>query len=126
MDHHLTQYPPGKLTSDRYRFPKWYNNGLLLFTPPLLVLMGSAALIVWSLHWPWWMLAVLGTCVATLGFLNDWVHDSFHVRRHPLMHLRTYQKLRRLHFIHHSNMDKNFGIVSFVWDRVFGTLVTEK
>lgn len=57
-----------------------------------------------------------------VGLIHDVVHDSFHVKKHFLSRvIPTYEIMRRYHFIHHVNMKKNFGIYSFVWDRIFQT-----
>lgn len=121
MQHHNELYPPGKLVSDEYRQPKWHNNGLFLFTPPTLVILGAAGGLLRLCGAPWWALAVLGTVIIGFAFANDYVHDSYHLRRHWLNEFRWYRSARILHFLHHSSTDKNFGIFFFGWDSVFKT-----
>lgn len=121
MEHHLELYPPGNLSSDTYRVAKWYHRGALLFTPPTLAILGAAGGLVWLTRAPWWVLAVFAGFVVSFALVNDWFHDSFHVRKHPLMRFRWYRKLRKLHYLHHNDMATNFGIVTLAWDVAFGT-----
>jgi sterol desaturase/sphingolipid hydroxylase (fatty acid hydroxylase superfamily) len=121
MEHHLDLYPVGKLTSDKYLAAKWFHRGPLLFTPPLLVILGAASGLLCLVGAPLWMVGVLGPVLVGYGLVNDYFHDSFHLRKHWLNRYKWYKRLRRLHFLHHHNMTVNYGILSFVWDRVFGT-----
>jgi sterol desaturase/sphingolipid hydroxylase (fatty acid hydroxylase superfamily) len=126
MQHHLELYPPGKLTSVKYRNAHWYNRGPFLFTPPFLVIVAVALGIARLLHAPMWTVAEIATIFVAFGFLNDWVHDTFHLRRHPLQKLRYYRRARIAHFVHHVDMSKNYGIVAFEWDRAFGTMASDR
>lgn len=56
------------------------------------------------------------------SLVNDFAHDAFHVRRHTLLKYRWFKRLCALHYLHHRDMRANYGIVTFFWDRVFGTL----
>lgn len=122
MEHHLELYPPGKMTSDTYKAARWYHRGPLLFTPPLILILGAAGGLLWWAHAPLWCLGVFGVSIIGYGLLNDYFHDSFHVRRHPWNRYKWYKQLRILHFVHHHQMDRNFGIFNFIWDRIFGTM----
>ena len=121
MQHHLDLYPPGKLTSTRYRQAHWHNRGTLLFTPALLVIVCVAAAVAHLLHAPMWTVFEISGMFVAFGLLNDWVHDTTHLRRHFLQKFKYYRRIRIAHFLHHIDMRKNFGIVSFEWDRAFGT-----
>lgn len=121
MEHHLELYPTTRLTSDKYEVKKWYHSGPVLFTPPAVVILLVGAAVTWLLGISLWSFLAFGGGLVGFGFLNDWVHDSFHLREHPLHKFPYYRKLRRLHFLHHFDMEKNFGIVSLQWDEVFKT-----
>ena len=121
MEHHLVMYPPSRLTSETYEIRKWYNSGPILFTPAALVLVGLAAVACWFLGISMWTFIAFGVGLIGFGFLNDYVHDSFHLREHWLQKFPYYRKLRRLHFKHHVDMAKNYGIVALQWDDVFKT-----
>ena len=121
MEHHLELYPVGKLVSDRYKAAKWFHRGPLLFTPPLLVILGAACGLLWLFSAPIYLLGVLAPVLVGYGLVNDYFHDSFHLRKHWLNRYPWYKRLKVLHFVHHHNMAVNYGILSFAWDKVFGT-----
>jgi len=122
MDHHLKQYPPTSLTSmGKYKSAKWYHSGPFLFTPVFLIILAAAGGLAYTLEVPLWAVATLGVTLLTYGLGNDWVHDTFHVQDHWLSQFSWYRRKREEHYVHHRNMRRNFGIVSFTWDRVFGT-----
>lgn len=121
MEHHLELYPTTRLTSDIYEVKKWYHSGPVLFTPGAVVLLVVGAILTWLLGASFWNFLVFSFGLMSFGLLNDYVHDAFHLRVHWLQKLPLFRKLRRLHFQHHFNMEKNFGIVSLHWDTVFKT-----
>ncbi len=121
MQHHLELYPPGNLTSETYRKAHWYNRGPFLFTPPFIAIVGALALAAWLAGVSLWNVAIPAVVFIGFGYLNDRAHDSFHLRRHWLQRVPFYRRIRRVHFLHHADMTKNFGIVSFEWDHAFGT-----
>lgn len=124
MTHHLKLYPPSDYLSDVYRDPGRDNTVKIFafFAVPLVVLPI--------------LLAVFGVLSASLaivivvemlfiGWLHDYIHDAFHIRNHLLTRLpiikSVFAKWSALHYSHHVDMQKNFGIFSFHWDRVFRT-----
>lgn len=115
MDHHIKQYPPSRLVSDKYLAAKWYNSGALLFTPPLLAVMALAL----------WLGASWVFCGVLIAFAvsNDWLHDQFHCNRPWLERSAWYRQMRVQHFQHHWNMKTNYGIVTNFWDAIFGSKV---
>lgn len=119
--HHIDLYPPGKLISDEYRFAGSQSTvyTFLLAFSPLLLLPIILAIVGWfSIAQAIAALVAMGL----VGLLNDIIHDSFHVKNHWLSRLIPgYDRMQQLHFIHHVNMKKNFGIYSFFWDRLFRT-----
>lgn len=121
MEHHLVQYPPGKLTSETYLKPVWYHSGIILFAPAALAVFGVAGVLAWlvGLSLDTYLTFVGG--VVAFGLLNDYVHDSFHLEKHWLQYVPGYTRLRELHFHHHDDMSKNYGIVTLLWDAVFKT-----
>lgn len=122
MQHHLELYPADKLTSSTYRNAHWYNRGPFLFTPPFLVIVLTAIGIAQLLHAPMWTVIDIACIFIVFGFVNDWIHDSFHLEKHFLQKLRYYRLIRIAHLFHHVNMDKNYGIVSYEWDKIFKTI----
>jgi len=121
MEHHLEVYPKDRLTSETYELKKWYHSGPVLFTPAAIVLILLGGLTCWIVGVSLVDFAAFAGGLVAFGFLNDYVHDSMHLRRHWLQRFRYYRKLRRLHFMHHVDMTRNFGIVAMQWDDVFKT-----
>jgi len=121
MDHHLKQYPPSDLESDKYRSAKWYHTGPFLFTPAFIVIVGGVGLLMYCLHVTPWVTVTFGLTTLAYSLFNDYVHDTFHLKRYPLRRYAWYCNLQRLHFIHHHRMRSNFGIVTLAWDKLFGT-----
>lgn len=122
MEHHLLLYPPSDLTSTRYRSARWYHNGVFLYAPAFLLLALLAWALVTLLALPVWIAFTFGATMLGLGVANNWAHDSFHSQNSLLMRLACYRRLRERHHVHHRNMRCNYGIVTSVWDRAFGTL----
>lgn len=120
LNHHLKQYPPTDFYSDKYRDPG-NDSTFILFaivfapivaTTILLTIIGIINLFLG--------LSILVE-MAIIGFLNDSMHDSFHLR-HTFWHrFKFFDRLIRLHYNHHTNMRVNFGIFTFLFDRIFGT-----
>lgn len=121
MEHHLDHYPPGALVSPAYKVPKWHRSGPVLFTPAFLIIVAAAGGLTYLLSLPLALMVTFGVTVLLFGLLNDAVHDSFHVEKSVFHKLPGFASMRASHFLHHHNMRKNFGIIVFAWDRVFGT-----
>lgn len=116
MVHHLELYPTNNMYSAIYRKPKLKYNTLLMFAPFFLL----AALLLFVLL-PLKLFLLLFIETFSLSYLNNWLHDSFHIKPIWLEKYRWYNKLRDIHFIHHQDMSKNMGIFTFFWDRIFKT-----
>lgn len=114
--HHVKLYPPDDYLSDEYREPpegagqgKYYIGALLvLFSPTLL------------LGWPFYLIAVAQSTLVL--YVNAWLHDALHIREHFLERYKWFHHLREVHFVHHVDVKKNFGIFDFTADKVCGTL----
>lgn len=121
MNHHLIEYPPYRLVTSSYRRTKWYNSGTFLFTPPLvclLVLIGG--LLTWA-GVALWVTAVFAVIMISFAVSNDVIHDSFHIENCRLQRFGWWRRKQAQHFIHHRNMKRNYGIISFEFDRSFKT-----
>lgn len=119
--HHIDLYPPGKLISDTYRSAgdkSTVYTFLLAFMPLLLL-----PILFWAVGWFTLVHAIVAIgAMGLVGLLNDIIHDSFHVQGHWLSKvIPGYNRMRQLHFVHHINMRRNYGIFSFVWDKLFRT-----
>lgn len=60
-------------------------------------------------------------------FLWNWyIHDAYHTRGHWLQRYDWFIKDRQIHFEHHYQPDKNYGIASHFSDMFFGTFANGK
>jgi sterol desaturase/sphingolipid hydroxylase (fatty acid hydroxylase superfamily) len=63
----------------------------------------------------------LVTELAVVAWLNDWLHQKLHIKGYWLERYSWFHRLRELHWWHHVDDSKNFGIFSWFADRLFGT-----
>lgn len=131
MRHHIKDYPPKHFygrpglkslkPNEIFDLTKttigdFQHEGLLFFFVFVIILtgkyIGSSNLTLLFVTIGYYIMAVIGNAF----------HASFHIKNFPLEKYKWYRKLRRLHFIHHlENMDKNFAMVNFGVDALFGT-----
>lgn len=128
LTHHLILYPPTNYVSDKYR-SAGKDNSVFIFAvialpfaiiPIVLWLTGYLPLVL--------MITVL-VIEGIVGFLNNYMHDSFHIKNHWMYHIPLFGFLFRylvyLHYIHHCDMSKNYSIFWFLPDKLFGTFNTD-
>jgi len=120
MTHHLKLYPVNDYQSETYRDP-WKDNTVRFFAfasiplviiPVILLALGIIPLSVF-----------IATAVAMtiVGFANGYLHDVFHIKNHWLSRYSWFRELTRLHYLHHVDMQRNFGIFMFSWDKLLGS-----
>lgn len=122
MAHHLKFYPANDFFSDKYR-DAGVDNTVRIFA--------FAAIPVVALPFVLYFIGLLSLTLTIIilvemgiiGFLHDFLHDSFHITNHYLNRVPVigswFKKLINLHQAHHFDMNKNFGIFSFTWDKIF-------
>ena len=124
MTHHLILYPPTDYVSEKYRNAGVDNTVYTFFfaaiplvaTPIILGVLGilPLSLVITAL-------IVMGA----MGYLHNYIHDAFHIKNHFLSRIPVLRNIfaywNRLHYLHHVDMQKNFGIFLFHWDHVFKT-----
>jgi hypothetical protein len=124
MTHHLELYPPEDFTSDTYR-DAGQNSALRVFAIAALPLI-LAPFVLWFLGiFSFGMVIAVLLVEGSVGFLNNYLHDAFHIKNHWLARTPFLQVIFgrwfQLHYLHHVDMGKNFGIFGFHWDRIFKT-----
>jgi len=129
LAHHQKLYPPHDYVSKTYRsagkdssFTYFFLTSLPLVVAPLILcLLGFIS---------WYLLMVVWLVQGLMGFLHDYMHDSFHIKNHWMNRVPwlgvIFRKWSYLHYLHHVNMEINYGIFSFHWDRAFRTFRTRK
>lgn len=120
--HHLTLYPPEDFDAITYRNSGKDNTTYFFIMASLPVIAIPFLLLAFNIiNLPVFTAAFIS--MAVFGIPNNYLHDSFHIKNHWLCKYKWYIKLVKLHYEHHINMQKNFGIYSFIWDKTFGTFV---
>jgi len=119
--HHVDMYPPRDFESDAYRssgknssFFVFFLLGLPLLALPFVLVLFHAITVP---------LAFLSMGVMGLvGLFNDVIHDSFHMRVTRWSKIIPwYSLMKQAHVVHHKHVKKNFGIFTFLWDKLLGT-----
>jgi sterol desaturase/sphingolipid hydroxylase (fatty acid hydroxylase superfamily) len=124
MTHHLKLYPPEDYASEKYRRAGKDDTTItfafasipMIAFPIVLGLLGVLG---------WTLVITAVTTQLLLGFLHWYIHDTFHIKNHWMGRVPVlkdiFQVWNRLHYLHHVDMRKNYGIFVFHWDRIFGT-----
>ncbi len=124
MTHHLKLYPPSDYYSEEYRDPGKDSTAKFFAFTTLPVFAIVILLAIFGVLSKLVLFVVLVEMVI-LGWMHDYLHDSFHITNHWLSRTLLIEKLfnywNKLHFNHHVNMQTNFGIFDFVWDKLFKT-----
>ncbi len=130
MTHHLKLYPPSDYLSEKYReagadsTPKFFFFAAL----PTLILPVLTLCYFEILSWVLTLLAV--GVMFGVGLMKNYLHDAFHIKNHTLSKIPIiktwFNNLVQLHYYHHVDMSKNFGISAFFWDRLFKSFVKYK
>ncbi len=116
MTHHVRNYPPREVTSDRYRSSRAAS--LAIWLAPFFVIYSVAAFAVGVPH-PWAVVAGAGLTAAASSVIHDLTHVSGSIAwRWPMLLGPAVR-----HHAHHFKMGRNFGIVVTWWDDLFRTRV---
>ena len=123
MAHHIELYPPEDYLSYTYREPDFKESTPKFFAVaaiPLILL----PIILWFIGILPFTIALISIIeMFVIGAIDYYVHDWFHIKNHwinkvPFLN-KSFKKWNHLHYLHHIDMNKNFGIYSFFWDKVF-------
>ena len=120
MTHHLKLYPADDYLSDVYRNPG-KDNTVKIFAIAAII---PVALLLLSSFLGFISISTLIVVIITLliiAFLHNHFHDSFHIKNHWLNKLKIFRKWNELHYLHHVDMNVNYGIFTFFLDRICGT-----
>lgn len=115
LHHHFQAYPPGQYMTEKY-LGDLKTSFLPYFIPPFILLnVGAAALL------PWPLFLVFLITSSTVSLVNNYLHDSFHVKGHWLKKFGWHRGLSDVHWVHHHNVKRNLGIYWYGVDRMLGT-----
>jgi len=124
MTHHLKLYPPSDYVSDKYR-NAGKDNTVIIFGLAAVPIF-AVPVVLGILHMLPLTLVITSLIVMSImSLLHSYLHDSFHIRNHWLHRVPGIGKLFshwvHIHWLHHVDMDTNYGIFIFFLDRLFGT-----
>jgi len=128
MAHHHIKFPPqnffGGEKAKKYNSTAAVVTGTAGFQHELLLyILGIFALCVsyFVVHVRF-VTVIWGLCGFLLvGYIGNYLHNSFHIPDHPFEPYRWFQELRALHYIHHLGSAKhNYAIVNFSLDKLMG------
>ncbi len=123
--HHDKLYPVTDFKSDKYR-SAGKDSTVIFFAIASLPVLAIPCVLglfgVLSLAQTVFTLALM----LFVGWSHDYVHAAFHLNKHWLNDVPViknyFQKLEKLHYLHHVDDTKNFGILTFIWDKLFSTM----
>lgn len=114
LQHHRL-YTPSAFMTDEYLSAG--KNSLVWTFAPVFVMIALLLVIVLPRA-----NAVVGVLVLSIvSLLNNYMHDSFHLRGHWLERFGWFHRMRLNHLHHHENTKTVYGIYILFWDGVFGT-----
>jgi sterol desaturase/sphingolipid hydroxylase (fatty acid hydroxylase superfamily) len=119
MTHHQKLYPITDFYSEKYISPG-KDNTVFIFGAVLLALTA-----IMFLFLPIIYAIAISAEFLILGLLNDYLHDIFHIHPNWLEKFSWFQRLRKIHYRHHEDMSKNFGIFTFLADHIFRTFSSD-
>jgi sterol desaturase/sphingolipid hydroxylase (fatty acid hydroxylase superfamily) len=112
---HHRLYTPKHPTSPAYHHPG-KDSTAIRFT-----ILVVAAIVAAFLLLPLKIALILGAEWGSFGIATNIIHDATHLHHSWLDSFGWFRRLRTLHFMHHANQKKNYGIILFWSDRVLGS-----
>lgn len=126
--HHDKLYPVNDFKSDKYRSAGKDSTVIFFAIASLPVLAIPCLLGLFGILTLFQSVFVVALMLF-VGWSHDYVHEAFHLNTHWLQKApvvsKYFQKLEKLHYLHHVDDTKNFGILVFWWDQVFRTKTDE-
>lgn len=120
LTHHNALYPANDYLSKVYRKAGKDDSSIAfaLFAIPLLF----CPLLLAIFHLLSFKLAFLSLFTMLItGAFHNYIHEWFHIKDHWLNKLSWFKRLNELHYLHHIDQTKNFGIFWFFFDRMFNS-----
>ena len=117
---HHNLYTVDDFVSNKYRSAGG-KASTFVFVPIITCAMALLCIPLWFLTHVWWIFAIVIIEGIFVGWLNDYIHEVIHLKKHWLHKYKWFQKLKYLHRLHHKYPHKNHGIIWFIPDKLFGT-----
>lgn len=125
MNHHKLQYPSTDFFSDKYRSAGKDSTVILFVLVFMPIILALGALSFFGiLSWSTSIYTLIN--LAAWGLIHNYLHDKFHLNNTFWKNIPLFLKWQSIHYIHHLEMNANYGIVLFVWDKLFKTYIGEE
>lgn len=119
---HHTLYTPDDFESETYRDAE-ENDSAFVFIPIITGAIAIACVPLWFVFQTWWIYLIILAVGVSVGWLNDHMHEAFHLIDHRYNKYAWFKRLKDLHMQHHIHPKKNHGIIWFGPDKLFKTFV---
>lgn len=117
---HHTLYTVEDFESNKYR-DAGDDDSAFVFIPIIVTAIVLMCIPLWFIFSTWWIYPIILAEGVFVGWLHDYIHESFHLNEHWLLKYKFIQRLKELHILHHKYPQKNHGIIWFIPDRLFRT-----
>lgn len=121
--HHVL-YTTEDFESETYR-SAGKDTSSFVFVPIIGIAILILCAVMWWIFEAWYIYPVILIEGIVIGYLNDRLHDCFHITNHWLNRYSWFSSLKRLHWNHHDDPEVNHGIIWFIPDKIFGTFKNE-
>lgn len=118
---HHELYTVDDFDSETYRDAE-KNDSAFVFVPIITTAIVLLCIPLWWIFQIWWIYPLIIGEGVLVGWLNDYLHECFHIRDHRYNKYAWFRKLKKLHVVHHALPKKNHGIIWFLPDKLFRTL----
>lgn len=131
MWHHEHDYPPfGEMRNKTYISgardrANVFGIGLEWFIPGVLLIISLAIVMMLLEIKILTQIVFIASILFWVFLMFNYMHDAMHLENFWMKNNKWFKKIRRLHDIHHMNMQKNYGICLFFMDKFFGTYRTK-
>jgi sterol desaturase/sphingolipid hydroxylase (fatty acid hydroxylase superfamily) len=129
MTHHLRLYPASDYVSYKYR-NAGKDNTVKIFAIAAIPLVAIPIILGVLGLLPLGLMLTSLVVMVIMSFLHSYLHDSFHIKGHWLYRVpvmkHIFERWVYLHYLHHIDMQKNFGIFLFHWDHILQTYWADK
>lgn len=123
-EHHIVWYPHDDLQAKEYRIKGFLEGDSWPWLVPAAVLAMFYGYLGYAGYLSKEVSIFLIVWLMIHIYIISYIHDSYHITGNWLNQFRMYQQHKKLHNLHHY-FNCNYGISNYVFDWLFGTLVTE-
>jgi sterol desaturase/sphingolipid hydroxylase (fatty acid hydroxylase superfamily) len=113
FDHHRI-YSPRQLVSSEY-------SAVERSLTPYYAVPAACVVALLGLVLPLAPLVSFSTTILASFAAHAYIHKHYHLQHTWLERFGWFRRNRDLHYVHHRNARRNYAVIDFFWDRLFGT-----